>query len=66
MVQLRCDILEDVTRLYFERKKIVLELERSIGRKDKVSFEKQIRMEELTAYIDALTGGGFSAMLREK
>ncbi len=59
MVQLRDDILEEVTRLYFERKRLLSELDR-MGKKDKELPEKQLRIEELTAYIDALTGGAFS------
>jgi len=55
MVQLREDILEEVTRLYFERKKLIREV--SIGN---ASMEKTFRVEELTAYIDAYTGGEFS------
>jgi hypothetical protein len=58
MVQLRDDILEEVTRLYFERKRLLAEM------KDKErDIRKQLRVEELTAYIDALTGGEFSEAL---
>jgi len=66
MVQLREDILEDVTRLYFERKRLVLEITNMQESPfeegetvDKIS-EKMMRVEELTAHIDALTGGKFS------
>jgi len=62
MVQLRNDILEDVTRLYFERKRLILELMKR-ERKDIIKAEldqKRLRIEELTGYIDALTGGQFS------
>lgn len=58
MVQLREDILEEVTRLYFERKRLVEE----IGLTDP-SADKKLRLEELTAYIDAYTGGRFSRRL---
>ena len=67
MVQLRVEILEDITRLYFERKRIVSEVlnmrESSEGEDAaslKVIAEKMMRVEELTARIDALTGGKFS------
>lgn len=67
MVQLRDDILEDVTRLYFERKRLILELEK---RKNELEMkkisEKSIRIEELTGYIDALTGGRFSDSLENE
>ena len=67
MVQLRDDILEEVTRLYFERKRLLTEIagegERTgegEGTRRKVFLEKRLRVEELTAYIDAFTGGKFS------
>ncbi|MDD4956196.1 MAG: hypothetical protein PHH49_00800 [Candidatus Omnitrophica bacterium] len=68
MVQLRNDILDEVTRLYFERKRtiqLILDRERATGsrkeRKDLGGARKDVhRVEELTAYIDAYTGGWFS------
>lgn len=68
MVQLRDDILEEVTRLYFERKKVLMELDAmkaavAENTKGKI-LEKRLRVEELTGYIDALTGGAFSKALR--
>jgi len=75
MVQLRDDILEEVTRLYFERKRLLLEAarleeDRSRDNEDRSGIflakllEKKIRVEELTAYIDAYTGGRYSEALR--
>jgi len=61
MVQLRDEILEEVTRLYFERKRIISEIKGS----EEVSDHKRIRVEELTAYIDAYTGGKFSNKIEE-
>ncbi len=63
MVQLRDDILEEVTRLYFERKKLLAGLERPGDSDEKAFRAKKLRIEELTAYIDALTGGKFSEAL---
>ena len=62
MVQLRDDILEEVTRLYFERKRLIKELENGSGEEEK-SRDKALRIEELTGYIDALTGGRFTEAL---
>ena len=59
MVQLREDILEEVTRIYFERKRIIVELKH----KNDDASEKILRIEELNAYLDAFTGGGFSEEL---
>ncbi len=60
MVELREDILDQVTRIYFERKRIQMELGNDTSLDPKVRLEKQMRIEELTALIDGLTGGEFS------
>jgi hypothetical protein len=63
MVQLRDEVLEEVTRLYFERKRLLAGLE-GTDQKDRKKFrENRLRIEELTAHIDALTGGEFSEAL---
>ncbi|MCK5451238.1 MAG: hypothetical protein KAI70_05695 [Candidatus Omnitrophica bacterium] len=68
MVQLRDEILEDVTRLYFERKKLIArvnEIKRNtedVKTLRTILFDKMLRLEELTAYLDALTGGKFSSI----
>ena len=66
MVQLRDDILNEVTRLYFERKRLQLELSRSEGLNEKSKLEKELRLEELTASIDGLTGGYMSQKLKKQ
>ena len=66
MVQLREDLLEEVTRLYFERKRLLSEMAAMSDIQDKTLLEKQLRVQELTAYIDALTGGGFSEAIRSQ
>ena len=63
MVQLRNDILDQVTKLYFERKRLNLELASKDLTQDKRQ-EKQLRLEELSASLDALTGGYFSLTKR--
>lgn len=79
MVQLRNDILEEVTRLYFERRRVIIETEPGNNdvrkQRSKVTKktgneremwsmqEKEIRVAELTAHIDAYTGGKFSEAL---
>jgi len=60
MVQLRDDILNEVTRLYYERRKLQTELILSAPEKPEDKLTRALRLEELTANIDALTGGYFS------
>lgn len=60
MVQLRDDILNEVTRLYYERRKLQTELILSPPEKSGDKLTRALRLEELTANIDALTGGYFS------
>ncbi|MGB2660779.1 MAG: hypothetical protein WBD04_00115, partial [Candidatus Omnitrophota bacterium] len=66
MVQLRDEILEDVTRLYFERKRLLAELSETGPEDTQKLREKRLRAEELTAHIDALTGGRFSDALKSR
>ncbi len=59
MVELREDVLDQVTRLYFERRRLQAELAAD-ALEPAVEFDKQLRVEELTALLDAFTGGKFS------
>jgi len=60
-VKLRDQVLGEVTRLYFERRR--LQAERLLTPKsDPMALVKEeLRLMELTAGLDALTGGAFSA-----
>jgi len=60
MVQTRDDILNEVTRLYYERRKLQTEFILSPPEEPEDKLTKALRLEELTANIDALTGGYFS------
>ncbi len=64
-VQLRNDILDEVNRAYFERRRLQLEL-LNANIDGKKRLDKELRIEELTATLDGLTGGGFSQMLAKK
>jgi len=63
MVELREDVLDQVTRLYFERRRLQAAL-MSVTETAGPPFDQQMRVAELTALIDALTGGKFSAQLK--
>lgn len=65
MVQLRDDILDEVTKLYFERLRVKMELDNLSIEDRKKRFEKELRLQELTASIDALTGGYFSQQFKK-
>ena len=58
--QLRQDLLEEATRLYFERRRLRAEFEEHPAEDAALRQERRLRVEDLTAYLDALTGGGFS------
>lgn len=59
-VKLRKEILEEVTKLYFERKRLLTEFEANPTEDEVLQRERQLRVGELTAQLDALTGGYFS------
>ena len=60
MVQLRSDILDEVTRAYFERRRLQVELLTDPPKNPKQQLEKELRLQELTAMIDGMTGGWFA------
>ena len=63
MVELRNDILEALNTAYFERKKLQRQLTRVTDKENPAYTEREIRIEELTATIDGLTGGFLSRKL---
>lgn len=64
MVELRNDILAEVTRLYFERRKLQMELLTRNTPPGKDDLDKKLRIAELEALIDRLTGGNFSESIK--
>ncbi|MDD5465178.1 MAG: hypothetical protein PHP73_02390 [Candidatus Omnitrophica bacterium] len=65
MVELRDDILDQVNKLYFERLRIKSELNNLAIEDRNKRFDKQLKLEELTASLDALTSGYYSQQLRK-
>lgn len=65
MVELRDDILDQVNKLYFERLRIKSELNNLAIEDRNKRFDKQLKLEELTASLDALTCGYYSEQLRK-
>jgi photosystem II stability/assembly factor-like uncharacterized protein len=60
MVQLRNDILDDLRRAYYERKKVQFELMTNPPKDLNARFDKEMRLQELTQAIDDLTGNYLS------
>ena len=66
MVQLRDSILDEVNKIYFERIRVKAEIDNLSIEDRKKRFEKELKLKELTASLDGLTGGLFSAQLGKK
>lgn len=64
--QLRNDILDDLRRAYFERKRLQFELLNSRSSDPGLRFEKELRVEELTQTIDDLTGNYLSEHIKKR
>ena len=62
--QLRNDILDDLRRAYYERKRLQFDMLASPPKDVKLRFEKELRIRELTQVLDDLTGNYFSSHLR--
>lgn len=58
--QLRNDILDDLRRAYYERRRLQFELMHSPTKDAKARFEKEMHVQELTQAIDDLTGNYLS------
>lgn len=58
--QLRNDILDDLRRVYFERKRLQFELAQAPPKDMNTRFEKETRIQELSQAIDDLTGNYLS------
>ena len=65
MVQLRNDILDDLRRAYYERKRLQFELMTNPSKDMGAKFEKESRLQELTQAIDDLTGNYLSGHIRK-
>lgn len=63
--QTRLDILADIDRIYFERKRLKLTLLNNISQDEQKLTELQLQIEELTAALDYYTGGFFSRRKQE-
>jgi hypothetical protein len=65
VVKLRDKVLEEVTRLYFDRRRLQVDMMMTEG-DAKTQLKNELRLQELTAQLDAYTGGRFSGALKGK
>jgi hypothetical protein len=63
MVQLRNDIVDEVTRTYFERRWLQLTLLTHPPADPQELMELELRLQELTALLDGFTGAWFSKQM---
>lgn len=63
VVELREDILNQITHLYFERRRLQVEMLLTPYKEMDLQVEKELKLQELTAQIDALCGGYLSRKL---
>lgn len=64
LIELRVDVMKEVTKLYYERRRLQVDLivrppNTLLGR-----VRRMLRLQELAADLDALTGGHFSRRMR--
>ena len=65
MVELRDEILNELTHLYYARRRLQIEALLSPEHEISKAIERDLQIQEYTAGIDALTGGFFSRALRK-
>jgi len=65
-VDLRNEILTNLTRIYFERKRVITEHFINSNNSNHTSYKIKNRIEELTALLDVYTGGYFSEEMEER
>lgn len=63
MVELRNDVLGQLNTAYFERRRLQKQLGKISDKESQPYIERDLRIEELTATIDGLTGGYLSRRL---
>lgn len=65
LASLRDRILDEATRRYFERRRLQVDMELNPPRDLPTRVRKELRVQELTADLDSLTGGWFSKKLED-
>ena len=65
MVELRNDFLSEATRIYYERRRLQVEIVFSPAQSEEEYYDQILRLEELTALLDSMTGGWMSQELEK-
>ncbi len=63
MVELRHDLLSEATRIYYERRRLQIDLLFTPPASEQEHLEDLLRMDELTTLLDGMTDGFFSKRL---
>lgn len=66
LVVLQEAILKEITRIYFTRRRLQIDLILTPPTDEATLLSKELRVDELTATLDAMTGGKFSKTIRER
>lgn len=65
LVRLRESVLDQVTKIYYERRRLQVDLDLTPPKDIAGRVRKELRLQELVADLDSLTGGYFSKKLIE-
>ena len=65
MVELRNDILAEVTRIFYERRRLELEILFQPAAGEQEHLEKLLRLDELASLLDGMTNGYFTQRLEK-
>jgi hypothetical protein len=65
LINMRDRVVDEVTRRFYERRRLQIDMELSPPTDLNDRVRKELRIQELTADMDALTGGWFSEKLTQ-
>ncbi len=63
MVELRNDLLSEATRIYYERRRLQIDLVFTPPASEQEHLENRLRLDELSSLLDGMTDGFFSQQL---
>jgi len=65
MVELRNDLLSEATRIYYERRRLQIDLVFTSPASEQEHLENLLRLDELSSLLDGMTDGFFSQQLEQ-